>query len=161
MQCCPLSGADDGESATLSRDRVLVARKEHVCGECDEPIPVGAKYERTDGLWDGSWSTYKTCLSCVEIRNHFSCEGWLFGAVWDDLEQNFFPTMKAGGPCMEGLSPEAKARLFERRTKWFEELPPTLRARVLAAASAPPPTPPPPRLRDDLMGDEKGWGRDG
>ena len=35
--------------------------------------------------------------------------------------QNGIPGMKAGGPCMKGLSPEAKARLFERRMKWLED----------------------------------------
>lgn len=40
-------------------------------------------------------------------------------ASGSDLEENFFPDMKAGGPCMEGLSPAAKARLFDRRMKWL------------------------------------------
>lgn len=118
MVCCPLTGREDGDGAAIHTMTTPISRKEHRCTECREPIPVGAKYERTEGLWDGSWSTYKTCLSCVEIRNHFACDGWVYGQLWEDLEQNFFPDMKAGGPCMEGLSPAAKARLFERRTAW-------------------------------------------
>lgn len=156
MQCCPLTEGD--EPATLYHSVTIVARRDHGCDECSESIPRGAAYERVKGLWDGRWSTFKTCLSCVEIRNHFGCgRGWCHGTLWDDLEENFFPGMKAGGPCMEGLSPEAKARLFERRSKWFEEIPATLRARVLAAAAAPPPEPPLPRPRDGaLMGGEDG-----
>lgn len=119
MTCCPLSG--DGETATVSTITRPKSSKEHRCEECDEIIPVGAHYERTEGLWDGSWRTYKTCLSCVEIRDHFQCDGWLFGCLWEDLECNFFPDMKAGGPCMEGLSPGAKERLFTRRTQWLFE----------------------------------------
>lgn len=119
MMCCPLTGSDGAETATLSSTTHPTARKEHRCDECDEAIPIGAKYERTEGLWDGSWSTYKTCLSCVEIRDHFQCEGWTYGLLWEDLETNFFPDMKAGGPCMEGLSPAARERLFERRTAWL------------------------------------------
>lgn len=121
MACCPLSGSDDSDQATFSSTVHPVARRSHRCEECDEVIPVGSKYERTSGRWDFGMRTFKTCLSCVEIRDHFACDGWLYGQVWSDIEENFYPDMKAGGPCMEGLSPEAKGRLFERRTKWLLE----------------------------------------
>lgn len=120
VTCCPLSGDfDDGPAVFNASQRRAI--KEHACCECRETIKRGDRYEHTSGCWDGRWSTYKTCLSCVEIRDHFACEGWLFGQVWEDLEQNFFPDMKAGGPCMEGLSPEAKGRLFEKRLAWLEK----------------------------------------
>lgn len=119
--CCPLGGGDDAP-ATVHVVTVPRAAREHRCAECRETIPKGQKYENVKGLWDGRWSTFKTCLSCVEIRNHFACEtGWEYGSVWSQLEENFFPDMKAGGPCMEGLSPEAKGRLFEKRLKWLED----------------------------------------
>ncbi len=119
--CCPLGGGSDAP-ATMLNARVVKAAKAHVCTECRETIPKGARYELAKGLWDGSWSTYKTCLSCVEIRDHFACEsGYLFGEVWSQIEESFFPDMRAGGPCMEGLSPAAKGRLFERRLKWLED----------------------------------------
>lgn len=118
VQCCPLSGNDE-EPAKVFSETVRVARKPHRCCECDETIPAGARYEYATGCWDGSWSTFKTCLSCVEIRQHFACDGWIYEHLWEDLEENFFPDMRAGGPCMEGLSPAAKARLFERRLVWL------------------------------------------
>ncbi len=119
--CCPLGGGDDAPASVLSTS-VVKAAKEHCCTECRETIFKGIKYELAKGCWDGTWSTYKTCLSCVEIRNHFACEsGWLYGELWSQLEESFFPDMKAGGPCMEGLSPAAKNRLFERRLKWMED----------------------------------------
>lgn len=118
--CCPLSGdGDDGpEFYTQTKKK---ARKEHRCVECRETIEKGTKYEHVSGKWDGRTDTFRTCLSCVEIRDHFACNGFIYGQVWNDLEENFFPNMKAGGPCMEGLSPEAKTRLFELRVKWLEE----------------------------------------
>lgn len=119
MMCCPLESGDR-EGGDFAFDRVVKAAKEHRCEECREPIAKGARHEVTSGRWSGSFSTHRTCLSCVEIRNHFQCGGWIIGQVWDDLEENFFPDMKAGGPCMEGLSPEAKARLFELRMAWLE-----------------------------------------
>lgn len=121
MICCPLSSNSDGPSATVHTMRTRRAAKDHRCSECRETIARGKRYEYVTGCWDSSWSTYRTCLSCVEIRDHFQCEGWIYGQLWPDLEENFFPDMKAGGPCMEGLSPEAKARLFERRLQWMED----------------------------------------
>jgi hypothetical protein len=118
--CCPLYGGDD-EGPRVQLTRIRTARAPHTCSECDEAIAPGQRYEITTGCWDGSWSTYKTCMSCREIRNHFGCSGgWTYTEVWSQIESNFFPDMKAGGPCMEGLSPEAKARLFERRLAWLE-----------------------------------------
>jgi len=119
MMCCPLSGSDDCESPSVYDSSTPVAARARKCSECGDDIPKGAKYERIKGCWDGAWSTYSTCLSCVEIRDHFACNGFLFGSLWSDLEENFFPEMKMGGPCMEGLSPEAKLRLVTLRMEWY------------------------------------------
>jgi hypothetical protein len=118
VTCCPLEGSDDGGPSCWTQAQPT-ANREHRCCECRETIPIGAKYERYTGIWDGTPGAYKTCLSCVEIRDHFDCNGFVFGQLWEDLRGNFFPGMTAGGPCMEGLSPAAKARLFERRMAWM------------------------------------------
>jgi hypothetical protein len=81
---------DFDEAPSCFQSATRRARKAHTCGECDETIPPGAQYEVASGVWDGQASTFKTCLS------------------------------KAGGPCMKGLSPAAKQRLFDRRTAWLE-----------------------------------------
>ena len=121
IQCCALS-AEHGDRASVCTDRIVTARKDHKCYECTAVIPKGAQYEFVKGCWDGAWSSYRTCLLCVEIRGHFACdEGWLIGEVWSQLEESFFPDMTAGGPCMTGLSPEAKAVLFDRRLRWFAD----------------------------------------
>lgn len=120
VQCCPLSSSGDYEGPSCYRSRVRTARKDHHCYECGADIKPGDRYEYVSGVWDGCPGSHKTCLSCVEIRDHFACDGWIFGQLWSDLRENFFPDMKAGGPCMEGLSPAAKARLFDERMKWFE-----------------------------------------
>jgi hypothetical protein len=120
VQCCALYGGEEGPSCSNTQTRK--ARKPHRCCECRETINAGDRYEYMSGVWDGRPHAFKTCLLCVEIRNHFACrDGWEFGAVWEQLQESFFPGMKAGGPCMKGLSPEAKARLFERRLKWMED----------------------------------------
>jgi len=117
--CCPLTSNTGEDGPSCYRTVVRRAKKPHVCCECREVIPAGTKYEYVSGIWDGRPESHKTCLSCAEIRDHFACNGWIFEHVWEDLEQNFFPDMKAGGPCMEGLSPAAKQRLFDRRMAWL------------------------------------------
>lgn len=120
VACCPLTGSD-GDGPTVYSTSKVKAAKDYKCTECWDPIAKGTRHEVTTGMWDKEWSTYRTCFSCVEIRDHFACDGWIYGQLWEDIEQNFFPTMKAGGPCMEGLSPEAKGRLFELRLAWVLE----------------------------------------
>lgn len=116
--CCPLSSGD-GPAPSFIDDELRRARKEHRCSECHQTIGRGEKYESATGMWDGRINTFKTCLTCVEIRQHFGCGGWVYGQVWSDLADNFFPDMRAGGPCMEGLSPEARQRLIDERMEWY------------------------------------------
>lgn len=120
--CCPLYGGDDCEGPEFFTQKIYTAKKDYHCCECSEAISASTKYEKTVGKWDGSLDTFRTCLSCMEIRDHFNCgSGFLFQELWSQLEENFFPDMKAGGPCMKGLSPEAKDRLFARRMAWYED----------------------------------------
>ncbi len=119
MICCPLSGSSDADECIQGHTvKLRTARKEHKCQECSEAIPVGAKYEYASGVFDRSGFSHKTCMSCREIRDHFACDGFIYGQLWEDLENNFFPDMKAGGPCLEGLSPAAKGRLFDECLRW-------------------------------------------
>lgn len=119
MMCCPLDGGD-GDGPSCFTQNTPKARKAHVCDECREPIPAGDRYEKVTGIWDGSPSTYKTCLPCVDVREHFSCgRGWIYGQLWSDLRDNFFPDMRCGGQCMEGLSPRGKRKLIDERMEWY------------------------------------------
>lgn len=115
--CCPLSEADD--TATVYNVERRRARKEHACCECREPITIGQEHEYISMLFDGSWSDHRLCLLCSEIGDHFACGGRVAGTLWSDLEENFFPDMRMGGPCMAGLSPAAKLKLVERRMAWY------------------------------------------
>lgn len=116
MQCCPLGEAD--ETCTLSTRTNRRARKTHKCVECSGEIKPGEIYCYASMLFDGSWSDCKTCKLCEEIGDHFTCGSRVVGELWSDLQENFFPNMKAGGPCMEGLSPAAKVRLFDACLAW-------------------------------------------
>lgn len=83
--CCCLY-VDDRPSSVLE-DKVVVARKSHVCGECRREITPGERYEVVKGVWDGDFSTYKTCLSCCRVRDDLMGCGWYFGSVWSDLKE--------------------------------------------------------------------------
>lgn len=79
MSCdCSVS---DYEPATVCVVRDVRARKQHDCGECGRTIAPGETYEHVRGLWDGDWSTHKTCLGCKRIRQHFCSDGWLYGEL--------------------------------------------------------------------------------
>ena len=171
MNCCPLYSSDDG-GPSFTVKTVRRAAKPHRCCECRENIPPGARYEHYTGKWGGEIDTFKTCLSCVEIRDHFSAQcsidpeelyayrenetpaerrrriadaaynapsGFLFGELWSQLTENLFPYMTAGGPCFTGLSPHAKARLFDRRMTWlYEESDEWQRKKIFAPKARPP-----------------------
>jgi hypothetical protein len=44
------------------------ARKQHKCCECHRDIQPGEKYQRSEGLWEGEWMTFKTCMLCYDLR---------------------------------------------------------------------------------------------
>lgn len=50
------------------RERDVVARRTHACCECSAEIAIGERYRRSNGLWDGRWSEYKTCSRCSDLR---------------------------------------------------------------------------------------------
>ena len=81
-ECC----SDVDEPLTLVTEKIVVARKQHTCGECQELIPVGSKYEITTGMSDGRWLRYKTCLRCLGVRTDcFKC-GWFYGRLREDFK---------------------------------------------------------------------------
>lgn len=115
--CCPLQECD--EYAKVYKRARRRGRKDHECYECDEVIKRGEPHDSISTLFDGQWSSWRECLLCAEIGDHFACGGRAAGTLWSDLEDNFFPDMRMGGPCMEGLSPAAKTKLVERRMAWY------------------------------------------
>lgn len=115
--CCPLQEPD--EYARVYKREQRRARKEHECYECRDAIKRGELHHHISMLFDDGWSSWRECLLCAEIGDHFACGGRVAGTLWSDLEENFFPDMRMGGPCMTGLSPAAKLKLVERRMAWY------------------------------------------
>jgi hypothetical protein len=102
---CQIDNASDGELVTLERHSTVTARKAHRCGECRAEIKIGESYEISKQLFEGEWTSFRSCLICVEIRDKLFCS-WTWGGIWDDLvgESVFTLSMKdLSVPAIEKL----------------------------------------------------------
>lgn len=146
MICCPLTSYDGDESercvvmsGVVGEFRCcecLPTEKEHGAYEratfykcnCDCDYCLDLEHHRCigsgcNGRGCKQTSEFYTCAVCLEIREHFACDGFYYGQLWEDLCQNFFPNMVAGGPCLQGLSPKAKGALFDAYLEKLEDTP--------------------------------------
>lgn len=76
----------DGDPCEFASVKKVTARKEHQCCECDRTILKGETYEYVSGVWSGKFSTYKTCLRCIEVREKFCPDGFFFGELKDTIK---------------------------------------------------------------------------
>lgn len=65
----------DYELPSVSSTFLRKARKDHVCCECRRTIEILATYEVHNACMDGSWSVFKTCGECLELRAKFQESG--------------------------------------------------------------------------------------
>lgn len=83
---------DDFDRPAVFEEVMRRARKLHRCGECRGIITPGCHYHESRGLWDGQWSTHKTCGACYVVA-HTLLDCYAFGDLvecldWDiDLDQ--------------------------------------------------------------------------
>ena len=102
---CQINACNFGEYCTFESHRVVRARKAYKCGECQEEIKQGEEYEVSGQLYDGEWTTFKTCSLCVEIRDKVFCS-WVYGCMWESLaEENVFTISLAdlSAPAVEKI----------------------------------------------------------
>jgi len=64
------------------------ARKTHTCVECHRDIKPGETYERTSGIWDAGWCTFKTCSDCEAWRDELLDE-WTYGLVREHITETY------------------------------------------------------------------------
>ncbi len=81
---CWCSDYDSDGPKVFEEFYVRRSRKPHTCCECREPIAIGSTYVCTEGLWDGSWSRYRTCVVCNRIREDYCAAP--YGQLWPYLE---------------------------------------------------------------------------
>jgi len=77
--CCCSADVDNVSDLVITT--VQRARKPHACCECGGEIVVGQPYEIAKSLFDGHWSTYKTCTVCVAIRDDLCPCGYYWGEL--------------------------------------------------------------------------------
>jgi hypothetical protein len=96
---CSIGVFGVGDFASVTSERVVVARKPHECCECGETIRPGDRYEVASGCWDGAWSRFSTCLPCMRIRDAFCCS-WEYGRLVEVLlDELGFDYRTAGAPA--------------------------------------------------------------
>ena len=91
---------EDFESPDFCEDKIVIAKKEHICCECRDTIKIGEQYETVRGLWSGKFSTYKTCLPCRNIRETYCHCGYVFG----DLRNTLFDCLEFDYTTNEGIA---------------------------------------------------------
>lgn len=108
-----------------STSKVVVARKPHICCECDGEIIVGERHEHLKMLWDDNWTSYRTCAACLRGPLAFSernCAGsgrmveGLFEHLQYVLDDGLLATVYAEGQVMRWLD-ESRGRRLARRSK--------------------------------------------
>ncbi len=86
---CMIGGCD--EFVEVLSATQPAARKPHKCIECFRTINPGEQYDRHEGILEGEWMTYKTCLQCLSVREWLAvvCSGWMYGGVLEDIREHF------------------------------------------------------------------------
>lgn len=83
-------------SDDFASEKIVTARKRHVCGECSRVIEPGERYARWAGSWEGDFWTMKSCPQCDALRKIINyvddyfwegCYGGIHAWVADRLER--------------------------------------------------------------------------
>ncbi len=108
---------EDAEPFEFVNVTTPVARKEHKCDECGEPIPLGARYTKTDSKYDGTFHTDRECASCTETREEFSFTV-VGGLLWSSFREEWANGANVQG-CINRLSTaQAKEHMRRQFLKW-------------------------------------------
>lgn len=97
---------------TSFKERIVTARKEHLCKVCYRPIHIGAQYTYSTGLFEGEFYADSNHTACLEVGrmaiDMLGCEacGTFNEYTYDDLAENIttmfdilFPNEPHGETC--------------------------------------------------------------
>jgi len=115
MECaCTIDTYFEGGSASFCSEKIVTARKKHKCCECYRTINAGEKYEKVAGVWGGDFSTYKTCIDCVSVRNEFFNGGYIFENIWSEIKAHNHESQGAiSEDCLVNLTPKSKSAVAD------------------------------------------------
>ena len=77
----------DYEGYEFISEAIRTARKEHRCCECGDTIRPGERYEDVAGKWECEFDVFKTCMTCLTIRQHYCPSGWAYGFLAEQLSE--------------------------------------------------------------------------
>lgn len=122
MSKCSCVCVGDYDAPHWYNEKVVKAKKEHICNECSKIILPKEKYIKIIGKWEKEFCTYKRCSICQEIIDTFFCEGFFFGQVYEDFE-NHISEMQGhiDSSCLADLSLEARTEICKLIEKYWEE----------------------------------------
>lgn len=72
-------------------EKLVKARKRHVCCECKSPIFKGEQYYYAKGLWDGEFMSFKTHKDCHDLHQmieHDFTDAWSEPFAYGDLGEH-------------------------------------------------------------------------
>lgn len=78
----------------------------------------GERYEKVVGVWDSTFSEFKICPRCRDIRtwmiNQFECFCWAYGTLHEDIREHFGEMPRIVGES-DGLAFAMGRKLVELR----------------------------------------------
>lgn len=112
-----IGGGDYDEPCDFWVQKMIKARKPHICSECTRIIQPSEVYERVSYKYDGDVCAVIICGFCSEIGCALSCEGRMLGCLWEDVREQVFPEMTTG--CLAKLKTAAAKRfLLDKWNEW-------------------------------------------
>ena len=109
MTCELYFETSDCDPTELFKSKIVKGRKEYECCECYEIIPKSKKHESASGLSNGEFWNYRTCNACCEIRDEYTRDGFIFGALWEAMNED---CREMPLDSLDTFSPEAQQKLL-------------------------------------------------
>jgi len=75
----------DGPPAEFVSETFVKAAKTHRCCECGDEIKKGERHQVVKGKWDGDFSQFRTCVTCVNVRKSLLNCDVCYGTLWEDI----------------------------------------------------------------------------
>lgn len=111
MGCSCEIDMDVDDYSEILFEKVVKARKKHYCHECHIVIEPGEEYYKEKSLYEGYFSTHKTCMDCKSIRDNMVCSfywGEIMEAVRNGIQDSWG---KVSEDCISKLTPKARDRI--------------------------------------------------
>ena len=100
---------------------IIIAHKSLFCGECNEKIKKGEKYEDYAGKYEGRIFKHVTCIDCISIREQFF-DSYCCGDIWENFEDFLYDEEgEVLEECISALTPRAREKVFEMMEKIWKD----------------------------------------